>query len=66
MELITKEHFVKTDDLNLIQEFNDLTFQLNRELFRYSLDEILIKYKRLKQLNDLLGVGELVQLSLFD
>lgn len=63
-ELITGEQFENLDHA-LIKEFNDLTYQLNREVSRFSQEEILSKFNRIKELNLLLGVEGQAQLSLF-
>lgn len=64
MKLITEEQYdhFKPD---LIKEYNVLTYQLNRELSRFSRDEILFKYNRIRELVSLLGIGDNVQLDLF-
>lgn len=64
MNLITGEQFENLDQ-TLINEFNELTYQLNREIFRFSTEEVISKYERIKELNSLLGVGEKIQLDLF-
>lgn len=64
IELITGEHFKNTDQ-TLIKEYNDLTYELNRYIWRLSSEEILTKYTRVKELVSLLGIGEPHQLTLF-
>lgn len=64
MKLITGERFenVKT---NLVNEFNDLTYQLNRKIYLLSSEEIIAKHSRIIELNMLLGIGKNIQLDLF-
>jgi hypothetical protein len=64
MKLITGEHCENVDQA-LINEYNNLTYQLNREIFLFTQEEVLSKYGRIKELITLLGIGENEQLVLF-
>lgn len=64
LKLITGEDFENADPI-LVQEYNELTYQLNREIYLLSDKEVLQKHNRIKELNSLLGIGFNKQLVLF-
>lgn len=67
MKLITCENCAITDE-KLIQEYNLLQYQLNRDIYRFTNKEVLSKYNRIKELMILIGVyqkSSFEQLDLF-
>ena len=46
MKLITSEYTECTDQ-NMINEYNELTYELKRELAKFSDDEVLTKHRRI-------------------
>lgn len=65
MRLLDGE-YTKCNDQSLINEYNELTYQLNREMGKYTLEEVLSKHKRVIYLYDLIVVKDRnEQLSLF-
>lgn len=67
MKLITNESCSVVDE-KLIQEYNLLQYQLNRDIFRFTEEEVISKYNRIKELMILMEVyqqSSFEQLNLF-
>lgn len=65
MRLITGEYCNEFIDPALVNEYNELTHQLNRNLVHFSNEEVIAKYNRIQELTGVLGLNGGEQLTLF-